>query len=77
MFGHAHVPEHLDKEWANIAQDIQVNEYIHAHYPALTFKMRGRTSHAWVDTVFKKYSNGITRDENYTYYYDLMQRCLK
>jgi len=78
IFCHWLIPDDVDREWTNIAQDIQVNEYINSHWPALTLGLsKSEELHATVENVFKNYSGGIPRDKNYPYYYELMQRCLK
>lgn len=78
MLGHwLTPPNNLDLEWVNIAQDIQVNEYLAKTYSCVTQKMKGRDDMAWIDTVFKDKAHLVEKDRDYLYYYDLLMKCLK
>jgi hypothetical protein len=78
MLGHWLAPtKELDGEWLNIAQDIQVNEYIAKTYSITTCKMKGRDGMVWIDTVFKDKSHLVEKDRDYLYYYELLMKCLK
>lgn len=76
-FSHWLVPKKVDREWANIAQDIQVNEYIQKNFPTLLCKHKDREDEAWIASVFKDKAHLIKKDEGYRYYYDLLVKCLK
>lgn len=75
-FGHWAVPESMDREWVNVAQDIQVNEYIRSNYPTLTQKMIDVDQQAWIDTVFKDKAYLVEKDRDFHYYYGLLMKCL-
>lgn len=76
MFGHWMYPEKYYREWANVAQDIQVNEFLFKNYN-FSKSIAKVADCATIETVFKHKSNLIERDRNYTYYYDLLMKCLK
>ena len=74
MLGHWLSPsKNIDSEWAGIAQDIQVNEYISKTYPILLCKMKGKEGMARIDTVFKEKAHLVEKDRDYLYYYDLLK----
>lgn len=78
MLGHwLSPPRNTDPEWINIAQDIQVNEYILKTYPILSCKMVGKEDMAWIHTVFKDKAHLVEKDRDYLYYYELLMKCLK
>lgn len=73
MFGHWLINPKHDREWANIAQDIVVNEYLSKMFDQ---KLIGNDL-ANIKTVFKDKSAIIDRTMDYTYYYNLLIKCLK
>jgi predicted metal-dependent peptidase len=75
-FGHWAVPDNMDREWVNVAQDIQVNEYIRANYRILTQKMKNEDAEAWIETVFKDKADLVEKDRDFHYYYGLLMKCL-
>lgn len=78
ILGHWVYHEDEEDDWANVAQDIQVNEFLDEHYPLLTVNnVKERKNQAWIDTVFKDKANQVERGKNYTYYYALLVKCLK
>lgn len=76
-FNHWHIGKKEDRDWANVAQDIQVNEYIADHFPNLVKNLPGRRDDAWIDTVFKHKKHLVERGREYQYYYGLLMKCLK
>jgi len=73
-FGHWLINPSLNREWCNIAQDIQVNEFLTKWY----FKdVKLGKDFATVKTVFKHKSSVVRVDQDYTYYYNLLMQCLK
>jgi hypothetical protein len=77
MFGHIIIPDGMDRSWTNIAQDIEVNEFIRANYPALVPNKKVRAGQAWLETVFKDKSDLVKKTQNYKYYYTLLMKCLE
>ena len=75
ILGHWNVPGRYEKEWLNIAQDLQVNEYLESHYPELSLGINF-DGHATIKSVFKHHSNLVETGKNYLYYYDVLMRCL-
>lgn len=76
MFAHWMYPKNYMREWANIAQDIQVNEFLFNNYkfsPALI----NSKDHASIKTVFREAEKYVEKDKDYTYYYKLLIKCLK
>lgn len=71
-FGHWLINPNLDREWCNIAQDIQVNEFLIDNY----FPKFKDDDFATIKMVFKDKSSIIKRSQNYMYYYDLIMKCL-
>ena len=75
MFGHVTIEYQLsnkeDAEWRNIAQDIQVNEYLLKNFPQLGVK-RGAT----IKSVFRHKAKLVEKDRDYLYYYGLIKMCL-
>lgn len=73
-FGHWLINPKLDREWCNIAQDIQVNEFLTKWY--FQNEKLGK-DFATIKTVFKHKSNDVHHDKDYIYYYNLLISCLK
>lgn len=73
MFGHWLINPKHDREWANIAQDIVVNEYLSTMF---NLEKIG-DDFATIKSVFKHKSGSVDRRMDYTYYYDLLIKCLK
>lgn len=74
-FGHWLINPKLNREWCNIAQDIQVNEYLLREYfgeDCLTYK-----EFVTVERVFKHKSKLVNKNQNYLYYYDLLMKCVR
>jgi len=71
MFGHWLINPKHDREWANIAQDIVVNEYLSSSFDQ---KLIGN-DFATIKSVFKHKSDLVDRRMDYTYYYDLLMKC--
>ena len=76
MFGHWMYPEKYSREWANIAQDIQVNEFLFKNYTFPKTVINDKDC-ATIKTVFRHKSNIVEQDKHYTYYYGLLMKCLK
>lgn len=72
MFGHWLINPNLNREWANIAQDIVVNEYL-----STIFCYDPSNDFATIKTVFKHKSDVVERKMDYMYYYNLLMQCLK
>jgi hypothetical protein len=72
MFGHWLINPKMDREWCNIAQDIQVNQFLFKWY----FKEKdiGKDM-ATVKTVFKHKAKMVYTNKDYTYYYDILMKC--
>lgn len=73
MFGHWLINPKHNREWANIAQDIVVNEYLSSSFDQ---KLIG-DDFATIKSVFKHKSDTVDRRLDYTYYYDLLMKCVK
>jgi len=73
MFAHWLINPSHDREWANIAQDIVVNEYLSTMFDLV--KMGD--DFVTIKSVFKHKSGSVERRMDYTYYYKLLMRCLK
>lgn len=74
MFGHWLIPEGVDREWSNVAQDIEVNEYL-----LKNFFDEARLEDADLITIkslFKHKENLVERDRGYKYYYGLIMQCV-
>ena len=75
MFAHWIIPEGVDREWSNVAQDVEVNEYLFKN-----FFDEDKLADADLITIkglFKHKENLVERDRNYKYYYHLIMRCLQ
>lgn len=75
MFGHWMYPEKYSREWANIAQDIQVNEFLFKNYTFPKTVVNDKDC-ATIKTVFRHKSNIVEQDKHYSYYYGLLMQCL-
>jgi predicted metal-dependent peptidase len=75
-FGHWVFDSSLNKEWVNVAQDIQINEFLLEHYFSGT-KCKLGTDFATIKVVFKHMHSTIKRNQDYMYYYNILMRCLK
>jgi hypothetical protein len=71
MFGHWLINPKHDREWANIAQDIVVNEYLSNMFDLV--KMGD--DFVTIKSVFKHKSGIVERRMDYTYYYNLLMQC--
>jgi len=73
MFGHWLINPKLNRELCNIAQDIQVNEFLIKIY----FSKNQLTDDDFcsIETVFKHKANKIKKNENYLYYYNILVKC--
>lgn len=76
IFGHWAMCNGFETEWLNIAQDIQVNEYIRKNYPGMADGFSD-DSDASISSVFKDKASLVEPDRDYKYYYDLLMQCLK
>jgi len=73
LFGHFIVHPKLDKDWVNIAQDIEVNEYLTSTH----FTKDPGVEIATVNSVFKHRASEIHSRKGYMYYYSLLMQCLR
>lgn len=73
MFGHWLINPKHDREWANIAQDIVVNEYLSNMFDLVKLG----DDFVTIKSVFKHKSGGVERRMDYTYYYDILMKCIK
>lgn len=73
MFGHWLINPKLSREWCNLAQDIQVNEYLLREF--FDKKKLKYKDFATIEYVFKHKSDLVKKNQNYTYYYDLLMKC--
>lgn len=73
MFGHWLINPDHDREWANIAQDIVVNEYMSSMFDLEKIG----DDFVTIKSVFKHKSGSIERRMDYTYYYKLLKKCLR
>jgi predicted metal-dependent peptidase len=71
IFGHWLINPNFDREWANISQDIVVNEYLSKYFDE---KVIGKDT-ANINNVFKHKSDMVERRLDYVYYYDLLMKC--
>jgi hypothetical protein len=62
----------MDREWCNIAQDIQVNQFLFKWY--FNEENIGKDM-ATVKTVFKHKAKMVYANKDYIYYYDLLMKC--
>jgi predicted metal-dependent peptidase len=76
MFAHWMYPENFMREWANIAQDIQVNEFLFNNYK-FSPSLINSSNHASIKTVFKESAKYVEKDKDYIYYYNLLMKCLR
>lgn len=76
MFGHWLINDKLDAEWANIAQDIQINEFLIHHYPIFRQHITKSKNCATIEYVFKHKANVVEKFRDYKYYYGLIMKCL-
>lgn len=76
LFCHWAIPYDMETEWANIAQDIQVNEYIKSRFPRLFASTKKSVPRVCIESVFKHKEKLVFRNQNYPYYYDVLMRCL-
>lgn len=72
MFGHWLINPSVDREWCNIAQDIQINEFLMSNY----FPDIRDDDFATIKLVFKDKADCVESNMNYIYYYDLIMKCL-
>lgn len=73
MFGHWLINPKHDREWANIAQDIVVNEYLSNMFDLVKLG----DDFVTIKSVFKHKSGSVERRMDYTYYYDILMKCIK
>ena len=71
MFAHWLINPKHDREWANIAQDIVVNEYLSGMFDLTKIE----DDFVTIKSVFKHKSGNIKRRMDYTYYYKLLMQC--
>lgn len=75
MFGHWLIDPKLNREWCNIAQDIQVNEFLFKTL-GKNFITRELDDFATIETVFKDKWDLVKRNQDCKYYYNLLMKCL-
>jgi len=73
MFAHWLINPSHDREWANIAQDIVVNEYLSTMFDLEKIG----NDFVTIKSVFKDKSGNVQRRMDYTYYYDILMKCIK
>jgi hypothetical protein len=71
MFAHWLINPKHDREWANIAQDIVVNEYLSGMFDLEKIG----DDFVTIKGVFKHKSGSVKRRMDYTYYYKLLMQC--
>lgn len=71
MFGHWLINPNMDREWCNIAQDIQINEFLMTNY----FHDMQDEDFATIKMVFKHKSDIVNKGEDFKYYYELLMKC--
>lgn len=74
MFGHWLINPKLKQEWVNIAQDIQVNEYLLREY--FNKKNLKYKDFVTIEYVFKHKAHVVEKNRDYMYYYKLLMECL-
>jgi hypothetical protein len=75
MFAHWLVPENVNREWWNVAQDIEVNEYLLKTF----FKdkhLKKDEDILTIKGVFRHKSGVVKKDRDHKYYYDLIMQCV-
>jgi len=73
MFGHWLIDPKMNREWCNIAQDIQVNEFLlHLHFNKM--RLVG-DDFVTLELVFKDKANLVKNSQDYRYYYELLMQC--
>lgn len=75
IFGHWLIDSSLDHTWANIAQDIQVNEYLFKHYK-FKEKLTGKKDFVTLKRVFKHKSHMLEKNRDFYYYYNFLMKCV-
>jgi hypothetical protein len=75
IFGHWLIDPSLDHTWANIAQDIQVNEYLMKNYN-FNEGLLGGKDYVTLKKVFKHKSDLVERDRDFYYYYGHLMECV-
>lgn len=73
MFGHWLINPKQNREWANISQDIVVNEYLSSTFDLTKLG----NDFVTIKKVFKHKSDCVNKRMDYTYYYNLLMQCLK
>lgn len=71
MFAHWLINPIHDREWANIAQDIVVNEYLGRMFDLEKIG----DDFVTIKSVFKHKSSIVESRMDYIYYYDLLMQC--
>jgi predicted metal-dependent peptidase len=75
-FGHWLIDPKSDREWMNIAQDIQVNEFLFNYY-YFTQELIRDNSCITLALVFKHKAHLVEKNKDSLYYYKLLMQCLK
>jgi hypothetical protein len=75
-FGHWLINPKSDREWMNLAQDIQVNEFLFSHYYFTEYKISDDDCVS-IETVFKDKAKFVEKNKDSLYYYKLLMKCLK
>lgn len=74
IFGHWLIDPSLDHTWVNIAQDIQVNEYLMENYN-FNGKLLGSEDYVSLKKVFKNKAHLLERNKDFYYYYRVLMKC--
>jgi predicted SprT family Zn-dependent metalloprotease len=75
IFGHWLIDPSLDHTWANIAQDIQVNEYLMTNYNFNEKLLRSK-SYVTLKKVFQHKSHLLEKNKDFYYYYGFLMKCV-
>lgn len=75
-FGHWFINSKYDREWMNVAQDIQVNEFLFNNYYFTKNKISDSECVS-IDFIFKDKANLVEKNKDSLYYYKLLMKCLK
>lgn len=75
IFGHWLIDPSLDHTWVNIAQDIQVNEYLMKHYN-FNEKILGGADYVSLKKVFRHKAHLVEPGRDFYYYYGFLIDCV-
>lgn len=75
IFGHCLVPA-INDCWLNIAQDIEVNEYLMKNFHIFTLSENIPSDTPTISMTWREKAHKVDVDRDYVYYYNLIKKCL-